>query len=145
MSLLNQLKDEVVLAVKAKDTKKATALRFLISLVDKRALQLPTDGLTEAEVLSVLQKEMKNKVEDREVYLKAGRADLVADLDYEIEMLKVYLPKELTEGEIKDGLLEIVGRVGNNFPAVMKEAMAKYKGRVDGGLISRLVKEVTSA
>lgn len=144
MSLLEQLKSEVVLAVKAKDSRRATALRFLISLIDKRGLQLPPDGLTEAEVLNVLQKEMKNKVEDKETYLSANRSDLVAELDYEIEQLRAFLPAELSQEEIKKGIEEIVGRVGNNFSLVMREAMAKYKGRVDGGIVSGMVKEITS-
>ena len=142
MSLLDQLKSEVVLAVKARDSRRATALRFLISLIDKRALQLPSDGLTEAEVLNVLQKEMKNKVEDKATYTSANRMDLVAELDYEIEMLKVFLPSELSQEELKKGIEEIVGRVGNNFSQVMREAMAKYKGQVDGGVVSGMVKEI---
>ena len=144
MSLLEQLKSEVVKAVMAKDSRRATALRFLISLIDKRALQLPADGLTEAEVLNVLQKEMKNKVEDKETYSSANRMDLVAELIYEIELLKVFLPAELSREEIKKGIEEIVERVGNNFSLVMREAMTKYKGRVDGGVVSGMVKEITS-
>ena len=73
----DQIKQEVVVALKSGDKKKVEVLRFLVSLIDKRELQLPPEGLTEAEEINVLRKELRNKQEAREMFLKASRDDLV--------------------------------------------------------------------
>lgn len=142
MSLHNQLKQEAMIALKNKDFKKSQALRYLISLIDKRGLQLPPDGLSEAEVLTVLQKEMKNKQESKDIFLKAGRQELVDEVDYEINLLSTYLPATASEAEIKASTLEIMGSVGKNFGLVMKEVMVKFKGKADGSVVSKVVREV---
>jgi len=116
-------------------------LRFLISLIDKKELQLPPDGLTEAEEIAVLRKELKNKEESKEMFLKASRQDLVDQLDYEISVVKEYLPAEMSEDKIREIVEQVVAEKGNNFGMVMKEVMIKTGGVVDGGVISRIVKE----
>ena len=131
-----------MVALKAGDSKKSQALRYLVSLIDKRALQLPPEGMSESEVLSVLQKEMKNKQESKEMFEKAGRQELVDEVVYEMQLLASYLPAAVSEEEIKAGVLEVKATLGNNFGAVMKEVMGRFKGRAEGNVVSRIVKEV---
>lgn len=137
----DQIKKEVVVALKSGDKKKVEVLRFLVSLIDKRELQLPPDGLTEAEEINVLRKELRNKQEAREMFLKASRDDLVKEQDYEIEIVKLYLPKELEEGEIREIVKKIIGEKGKNFGAVMGETMKMVAGKVNGDTVSKIVKE----
>ena len=70
MSLRDQLKADAMSALKEKDTKKAQALRYLVSVLDKRELQLPAGTMGEPEMLLVLQKEMKNKEESKAIFEK---------------------------------------------------------------------------
>ncbi len=137
----DQIKKEVVVALKSGDKKKVEGLRFLVSLIDKRELQLPPDGLTEAEEIKVLRKELRNKQEAREMFLKANRDDLVKEQDYEIEIVKSYLPKELGEGEIREIVIKIIEEKGNNFGAVMGETMKKVTGKASGDVVAKIVKE----
>ena len=81
MLVKDKLKQAVMAAMKAHDQQTVDASRFLISLIDKKALQLPPDGMTEAEEINVLRKELKNKEESKEMFAKAGRTDLVEQLD----------------------------------------------------------------
>lgn len=137
----NKLKQDSFDALKNRDNKRVDVLRFLISLIDKKELQLPPGGLTETEEISVLRKELKNKEESREMFLKAGRQDLVDQLDYEIVVVKEYLPAEISEEKVKEIVDQVITEKGNNFGLIMKEVMIKTGGAVDGGVISKIVKE----
>ena len=137
----DKLKKDSFDALKSRDNKRVDVLRFLISLIDKKELQLPPDGLTESEEIAVLRKELKNKEESREMFLKASRQDLVDQLDYEISVVKEYLPAEMSEDKISEIVEQVVAEKGNNFGMIMKEVMIKTGGTVDGGVISKIVKE----
>ena len=140
----DKLKLEAVEALKSGDKKRVEVLRFLVSLIDKREFQLPLNGLTEAEEINVMRKELKNKEEAREMFLKAGREDLVKEQDYEIEIVKAYLPKELDESELRKMVDEVVVEKGRNFGAVMGETMKRVAGKASGDLVSKVVKEALS-
>jgi len=142
--LKDKLKQESVVALKAHDQKLVDVLRFLVSLIDKKELQLPAGKITEADEIAVLRKELKNKEESREMFAKAGRSDLVEQMDYEIEIVKKYLPAELTQSDIEKIIDQVIAEKGNNFGLVMKESMTKLAGAVDGGVISAMVKSKLS-
>ena len=137
----NNLKSESVEALKSHDNKRVEVLRFLISLIDKKELQLPVGQMTEAEEVGVLRKELKNKEESREMFVKGNRNDLVEQMDYEIEIVKRYLPAEIGEEKVAEIVNEVIAEKGNNFGLVMKEVMTKLNGAVDGSVVSRIVKE----
>lgn len=137
----DKLKKDSFDALKNRDNKRVDVLRFLISLIDKKELQLPPDGLTGVEEIAVLRKELKNKEESKEMFLKASRQDLVDQLDYEISIVKEYLPAEMGEDKISEIVEQVIVEKGNNFGMIMKEVMIKTGGLVDGSVISRIVKE----
>jgi uncharacterized protein YqeY len=137
----DKLKQDSVLALKAHDQIRVDVLRFLISLIDKKELTLPPGTMGEAEELGVLRKELKNKEEAREMFTKGNREDLVKQTDYEITVLKEYLPAEIGEDRVREVVDEVIAEKGNNFGLVMKEVMAKLGGAVGGDVVSRIVKE----
>lgn len=139
----NKLKEDSFNALKNRDNKRVDVLRFLISLIDKKELQLPPGGMTEAEEMGVLRKELKNKEESKEMFLKGGRQDLVDQLDYEIVVVKEYMPEEISEDKIKEIVTAVIAEKGKeNFGLIMKEVMAKTGGGVDGSVVSRIVREM---
>jgi hypothetical protein len=140
--LKDRLKKNSIEALKNRDPKRVDVLRFLVSLIDKKELQLPVGQMTEADELSVLRKELKNKEEAKELFLKGNRPDLVSQMDYEIMVVKEYLPAEISEEKIKEIVQQVIEEKGNNFGLIMKETMVKLNGGVDGGVVSRIVKEV---
>jgi uncharacterized protein len=137
----NKLKQDSFDALKSRDNRRVDVLRFLISLIDKKELQLPPGAMTEAEEIGVLRKELKNKEESKEMFLKGGRQDLVDQLNYEIEVVKEYLPAEISEEKIKEIVEQAIAEKGNNFGLIMKEVMIKTGGGVDGSVVSKIVKE----
>lgn len=142
--LKDRLKQDSVTALKNHDSHKVEVLRYLISLIDKKDLQLPPGTMTEVDMISVLQKELKNKEESREMFAKAGRADLVDGLDYEIVLVKEYLPQSINEDELGQIVSSVIDEVGINFGMVMKNVVSKVAGRVGGDVISKIVKQKIS-
>lgn len=140
----DKIKTEAVEALKSGDKKRVEVLRFLVSLIDKRGLQLPLEGMTEVEEINVLRKELRNKEEAREMFLKAGREDLVKEQDYEIEVVKTYLPKELDEFELRKIVDEVITEKGKVFGMVMGETMKRVAGKANGDVVSKVVKEALS-
>lgn len=137
----DKIKADSIVALKNHDNVRVGVLRYLISLIDKKELQLPPGQMTEAEEVQVLRKELKDKGEAREMFLKAGREDLVKELDYEISVVKEYLPQEMNLEELEKIVDEAVAAEGANFGTVMKTVMTKVAGRVGGDKISALVKQ----
>ncbi|MFA7300857.1 MAG: GatB/YqeY domain-containing protein [Candidatus Shapirobacteria bacterium] len=139
--LRNKIKIDADEALRMGDTKKVGALRYLISIIDKKALTLPPDTLTEKEELQVLQKELKNKQEAKEMFAKAVRSDLVAEQEYEIEILKKYLPEAMDEFELEKIVDEVLRQAqDSSFGNIMREVGKLVAGRADGGQISQIVK-----
>ena len=145
MLLRGKLHQESQEALKTGDKAKVSVLRFLISILDKRGMQLPLGKMTEADELLVLQKELKNKNEAKAMFEEAGRKDLVEEVDYEISVLKKYLPEQMEEIELEKVVMEVLaGNEGLNFGQMMGMVMAKLQGKADGTVVSKMVKEKLS-
>jgi uncharacterized protein len=141
----DKLKTDSVAALKNHDSARVGVLRYLISLIDKKELQLPPGQMNEAMEIAVLRKELKDKQEAREMFVKGNREDLVKETDFEIAVVKEYLPAEMTDEELEKIVEEAVAGAGGNFGAAMKAAMTKVAGRVGGERISLLIKQKLSA
>jgi len=137
----DKIKQESVEALKSHDPRRVEVLRFLISVIDKKEYSMPVGAMKEADEVGILRKELKNKEESREMFLKAGRNDLVEQMDYEIKVVKEYLPAEIGEDQITKIVEEVIANGENNFGLIMREVMTKLNGAVDGSVISRIVKE----
>ncbi len=145
MLLKGKLQIESRDALKAGDKAKVSALRFLISLLDKKEMQLPPGEMTEAEALSVLAKELKNKNEARAIFEKAGRSDLVEESDYEISVLEKYLPEQMSEEGVEKVVVEVLSdNKEANFGQLMGIVMAKLQGKADGAMVAKVLKAKTS-
>ena len=139
-----KLQQDSVIALKEHNQALVDVLRYLIALIDKRELQLPPGSMNEGEELKVLLKELKNKEESRELFVRGNRDDLVMQLDYEIKVLKGYLPADMSQEELERIVDGAVAEVGKDFGAVMKVVMVKVAGRISGDKITPLVKKKLS-
>ncbi len=136
-----KIKEDSVMALKAGQRKKVDVLRYVLSLIDKKELSMPTGEMTNEDELTVLRKELKNKKEAMVLFAKGGRDDLVKDSQEEIDILSAYMPEEVSDEEVKKKVVEVVAEKGANFGMVMKEVMSCFGGRVEGGVVSALVKQ----
>jgi len=145
MGLKEQIAEDLKTAMKAKDETRLGTLRMLKAAIANFELARPADKpLTEADLIGVVEKQVKQRRESVAAYTQANRLDLVAQEQAEIAVLEVYLPQQLSRAEIQAEVAQIIAALGTReFPKVMKDAAAKMKGRADGKLVSEVVRELT--
>ena len=148
MSLETIINEDLKTAMKAKD---AVALRG-IRAIKSSILLFKTSGTgeemnTEKEI-ALLQKLVKQRQDSLDIFVKQGREDLAVIEREEIEVIMRYLPKQLTEDELKEAVHAIMARLGatsmKDMGRVMGEASKEFAGRADGKTISMVVKAMLS-
>lgn len=143
----NALKD----AMKAKDASRVSTLRLMNSAIkdkDIEARGLGKPALSDDDLLSVFQKMIKQRQESAEMYAKGGRQDLVDQEKAEIEIITAYLPKQMSEDEMKAVIAAAVQEAGattiKDMGKVIGALKAKYTGQMDFAKVSGLVKGMLS-
>lgn len=143
--LLIELRKANMQAMKDHDTVKKGVLSLVISSI---ALAEKEDGktLTREEELTFIQKELKQTRESL-TETPANRTDLIEETKKKIEILESYLPRQLTEEEIKTAIESILTEKGlepvkKSQGVVMKEIMAKYKGQTDGKTVNKVLSTI---
>jgi hypothetical protein len=144
MPILTQLDQDFKEAMKARDAFRLDAVKMLRSALKYREIE-KMKPLDEAEVIDVLAREVKKLKDALEQFRAGGRADLSEKTEREIALIEGYLPKALTEDEIKaivgDKIMFAGEVTTKDFGRIMKEVAVETKGRADGATVSRLVKE----
>lgn len=144
MNLTEQLQADMKTAMRDGDTLRRDTLRMAIAAAqnaakDKRA------PLTDDEAVEIVSREVKKRRESVEAYRGAGREDLAAQEQSEIEILTPYLPEQLGEDEVRALVLEAIAASGATSPRdmgrVMSLLMPRVKGRADGKVVSAIVNE----
>jgi uncharacterized protein YqeY len=140
--LTEQIRTELTAAMKARDAERLSTLRMLQSAFKYQQIESGHE-LSDEEALTVIRKAVKQRLDSIEQYTKGNRPELAEKERREMELLKTWLPPELTDEEIETGVREIIASTGaqskKDMGKVMKEASAKYKGRVDGKKIQEIV------
>lgn len=145
------LRDELKQAMLAKDEMKTSVLRMILSALNYFEIQKGGAGYeaTEEDVLAVLQKEVKQHNDSIEQFKLGNRLELVEKETKELEIIKKYLPEQMSEEEIKKLVTEAITQTGasaiSDMGKVMGALMSKTKGKADGSLVSKLVKEALTA
>lgn len=132
-------------AMKNKDTLKSSVLSFLRAAMMNTAVEKKKKNLEDADVITVIKKQIKQRQDSIEQFKLGNRQDLADKETRELEILKSYLPDELSADEIKKMIEEAISLVGacgiKDMGKVMKEVSAKVAGRADGKLVSDLIRE----
>jgi hypothetical protein len=140
--LTEQIRSEMTEAMKAKDAERLSTLRMLHSAMKYQQIEAGHE-LSDEEAMLVIRKAVKQRLDSIEQYEKANRPELAAKEQSEMKLLSAYLPPELSDEELEAGLREIVASTGaqskKDLGKVMKEASARFKGRVDGRKIQEVV------
>lgn len=141
-TLTEKIRGDMTEAMKAQQKDRLSALRMIQSALKNEQINVGHE-LSDEEALTVIRKAVKQRQDSIEQYTKGNRPELAEKERSEMELLKTYLPPELTDEEIESGIREIVASTGaqskKDMGKVMKEATAKYKGRVDGKKIQEIV------
>lgn len=146
--LLADIQAQVTESLKKGDSVRVETLRFLISAVKNTAITkygVEADTkLTDADVLDVVKKQVKTHKESVEAFEKAGRAELAEKEKAQLVILESYLPKQISDEELKAILAPVIAQ-GGDFGPMMGKAMAKVAGQADGGRVSAMLKIMQSA
>jgi uncharacterized protein YqeY len=140
--LSDQVRADLTESMKARSAERTSVLRMLQAAIKNEQINVQHE-LADEEVMTVIRKAVKQRLDSIEQYTKGNRPDLAAKEQSELEILKTYMPPELTDEEIESGVREIVASTGaqskKDMGKVMKEATARFKGRVDGKKIQEIV------
>jgi uncharacterized protein len=129
------LESDLKTAMKAGEKKRVATLRLLLAAVKNERIQAQRE-LTGEEVEAVLRRAAKQRRESIEQYARGGREDLAAAEREELEILEGYLPKGMDDQELEAEVKAVIAEKGfasaKDVGLVMKEIMARHRGRVDG-------------
>ena len=144
MSLKQKLQEDLKSSMKNKDTVKKSVITLIRSSIKQYEVDNRVE-LGDEEIIDLIAKQLKQTRDSREEFAKAGRDDLVSKAEAEIEVLKEYLPQQLSEEELNEIVISTISEVGatsmKDMKKIMTSIMPKVKGRADGKLINELVKK----
>ena len=143
MTLQERIQQEIKTAMLAKDADKLGTLRLLKSAIGYAQIEKKTDSLPDAEVMAIIQREVKKRRDSAEQFTGGGRPELAEKELKEIVILETLLPKQLSPEELEQLVRTAIQEAGatskKDMGAVMKLVQAKVAGRADGKSISALV------
>ncbi len=143
MSLKQQINDDMKAAMRAKETARLGAIRLLLAAMKQREVDERIE-LTDADVVAIIEKMLKQRRDSISQYEAAGRQDLVDVEKFEVSVLQTYMPQQLSEAEIVSAIAEAIAATGAAGPQDMGKVMGivkpKLAGRADMGKVSGLIK-----
>lgn len=137
--LRQQIHDEMIQAMKAKDQAKLDTVRFVWSEIKRIEIDAKHE-LTDEEVIELLRKEVKRRNEAVDQMRAGGRMDGVEHEAFQLKIINSYLPAMMDKAQVEAVVDEVLAAGANNFGAVMGQVMAKLKGKAEGKLVGEVVK-----
>lgn len=141
-SLSEKIRADLTESMKARNAERTSVLRMLQAALKNEQINVGHE-LSDEETLAIILKGVKQRQDSVEQYEKGNRPELAAKERAEMELLQGYLPPPVSDEELESGLREIIAATGaaskKDLGKVMKEATAKYRGRVDGKKIQETV------
>lgn len=145
--ILQRIQADMTAAMKSKDAETLSTLRMLkTALMELKTRKAKDESLTPDEAIEVVQRYAKKRREAIEEFRKLDREDLVASEEREIQVAARYLPQGLSDDEVRTLIRAAVAKTGAAGPKdsgkVIGLVMAEARGRVEGGTVARLVREI---
>ena len=150
MGLREQLQEEIKTAMKARAAARLSALRLIAGAIKDREIALRSEGggggaeLTEADILPVLGKMVKQRQESVRMYLEGGRQDLAEKERGEIKVIEEFLPRQLSGPEVEAAIAAAIAEAGaasvKDMGRVMAVLKGKFTGQMDFGAVGALIK-----
>lgn len=144
--LEQKIQQDFVKAMKDRDTVKSSTLSFLRAEFNNYAIEKRKKELDDFDVIGVIRKQIKQRLDSIEQFEKGNRLDLVEKEKKELEILKSYLPPEIPQEELKSIIKEVIASTGaataKDMGRVMKEVMSKVSGKADGKVVNQILREM---
>ena len=137
--LLEQLKSDNIQAMKNKDKAARSALSVVLSKCQLQLVEYKAQGkeFTDSDVLSIIQKSLKELADEKADYLKVNNQERVTNIEEQENILKKYLPAQMSREEI---LAEINKLEDKSIPSIMKHFKANFAGKVDMSLVNQIAR-----
>lgn len=146
--LVQLLSEDIKTAMKAREEVKLMVLRMAKTAMNNAAIAKSRNELDDNEELDILQKQAKQRRESIESFEKGGRPELAEKEKLELAVLEAYLPKQLSDEEIKSICAQIIAKTGakgaGDAGKVMKDLMPLVKGKADGRRVQEILKALLS-
>lgn len=143
MSLKQQISEDMKAAMRAKDTARLGAIRLLLAALKQREVDERIE-LSDADVIAIIDKMLKQRRDSITQYEAAGRQELADVEKFEMGVLQAYMPQQLSEAEVEAVITEAIAATGAAGPQDMGKVMGvikpKLAGRADMGKVSGLIK-----
>lgn len=145
--LKQQIQEDLKKAMLARDSEKISVLRMIISAIGYFEIQKGGAGYeaSDEDVLAVIQKEAKQHRDSIEQFTQAGREELIEKENKELKILETFLPAQMSADEIKNLVKDAISKSGATTSADLGKVMGilvpQTKGKADGGLVSKIVRE----
>ena len=147
MTLITQIQNHVKDAMKAGDRLKLSTLRMLLAAIKQKEIDTRSD-ISDDDIISIIEKQMQQRLEAAEQYEAAGRNELFEKESQEAEILKAYLPEKMGEEEVKEIIEKIISEMGEISMKEMGNVMSALKdqagSKIDMKLASQMVREIIS-
>jgi len=145
LTLITQIQDHVKDAMKAGDRLKLSTLRMLVAAIKQKEIDTRSD-LSDDDIISIIEKQMQQRLEAAEQYEAAGRNELFEKESQEAEILKAYLPEKMGEEVVKEMIEKIISEMGEISMKEMGNVMSALKNqagsKIDMKLASQMVREI---
>ena len=144
MTLKETLQKDIITAMKAKDKATANTLRMVSAALTKQEQAKGQKGeLTVDQELQILNKELKSRHEELEAFKSVNNQEKVDQITSEIEIIKSYQPRQLSDDELKSIIIKTIDETGlRNAGPLTGKVMAQVKGQADGSRVRTLILEV---
>ncbi len=143
MSLKQQITEDMKAAMRARETARLGAIRLLLAAMKQREVDERIE-LTDADVVNIIEKMLKQRRDSISQFEAANRQDLVDVEKFEVSVLQTYMPQQLSEADITAAIAEAIAATGATGPQDMGKVMGvvkpKLAGRADMGKVSGLIK-----
>ena len=143
MSLKTRIQDDMKAAMRARESERLSAVRFLLAAIKQKEVDSRTE-LDDAATTAVIEKQIKQRRDSIQQYEQAGREDLAAKERFELTVLEAYMPPALSDAQIDDAIAQAIADSGATSPADMGKVMGPLKaalaGRADMAAVSARVK-----
>lgn len=141
MTLANKIEEDLKTAMKTKNILALETLRMLKAAAHNYLIEKKKTDIEDAELISLIQKQVKMRLDSIEGFKKGGRTDLADKEAKEKKLLETYLPRPLTDAELHSLVRDVIQALGattkNDLGRVMKEALARSGGKADGRRINQ--------
>ena len=148
--LRDELKKQLVEAMKSKNDAVVGTIRLINAAIKQKDIEARPggnmDGIDDAAILSLMQSMIKQRRESIDMYTKGGRPELAAAEQREIDVIQTFLPKQMSEDEMKQAIGNVIAATGastiKDMGKVMGALRGKYAGQMDFGAASNLIKQM---